>query len=640
MRTVLRPEVLLSVWVLSAVGCGGGAGTTANGGSSSTSGGKASGDGGSSNGGTTTTNGGVTSGGSTNGGSTNGGSTNGGTTNGGSTNGGSTNGGTTNGGTTNGGTTNGGTTNGGTTNGGSTNGGSTNGGTSNGGSTSGGSSNGGSSNGGSSNGGSTTTSGGTSSGGRAATGGTATSTGGTTTSSGGSGTGGTATSSGGTTTGTGGSGGASACGSVTEQIGSVTVTAPEGVKPGWRNYRVWGSVSLNIDPVYVAPMANCGTLVCYTTGTGVGTAGTRRARVARLDANDQLVTTHDLGAFECRGIAAEPDGHFAALLWAPGSVTTCNDYTQNGRIYVSRFDASGAAGWSKELTNTSTTGLGPNCPTLFDIGESRLEFGGGKYGAYYHVHSQSGHEGDTLKYVDTAGTESTTWSWGCSHSMSNVLRFNPTDAKFMPACVTDCYPGTTSSDFTTGSIGGVYLSNKTKVIDVDAGCNGSVAGELGSGAIAPSGWKLVFNAHQNAATMGASSYNSSTMNQDIGFASITSTLAPSGGVVWLTSTASLSEADSSIERFKRACDSTEQYLVGWSEPGTAYKYKLGRVSATGTFIENPVDVTAQVKWGRRDDPFRAHVNGDIVWAWFDSAGSTSLRFARVRSGGSATCAAF
>jgi hypothetical protein len=55
---------------------------------------------------------------------------------------------------------------------------------------------------------------------------------------------------------------------------------------------------------------------------------------------------------------------------------------------------------------------------------------------------------------------------------------------------------------------------------------------------------------------------------------------------------------------------------------------------------NPVNVTAQVKWGRRDDPFRAHVKGHIVWAWFDSSGSTTLKFARVRSGGAATCATF
>jgi hypothetical protein len=255
------------------------------------------------------------------------------------------------------------------------------------------------------------------------------------------------------------------------------------------------------------------------------------------------------------------------------------------------------------------------------------------------VHSQSGHEGDTLKYVDLTGKQSTTWTWGCSHSMSNLLRYNGDDKKFMPACVTDCYPGTTSSDFPTGSIGGVYINNRNKVLDVDAGCNGSVAGELGGGAVAPSGWKIVFNAHQAPATLGQSSYSTSTMNQDIGFAGIAAGLT-SGGVVWLTTTASINEADSGIERWTPSDDATEQYVAGWAETSSPYVYKLGRVDAAGKFLEGPLDITAKAKWGRRDDPFRAHGNGDIVWAWFDAASSTTMHFARLRSGGTATCAGF
>lgn len=452
-----------------------------------------------------------------------------------------------------------------------------------------------------------------------------------------------APSTGGSVSATGGSTSTATC-SLGTQLTATSVSAPEGAKPGANNWRVWGRGSLNVAPVFTVPLANCGTLVCYTTGTGSGSAGTRTARVAYLNVNDQLVTTYNLGAYECRGLGAEPDGHFAALLWAPGTATDCNDYTVNGRIYVSRFDIAGNAGWTTELTNLSTSGLGPNCPTDFTLGDSRMDFGGGKYGVYYHVHSQSGHEGDTLKFVDTAGIATTTWPWGCSHSMSNLLRFNPASSNFMPACVTDCYPGTStsSSDFTDISIGGIYINNKNKVIDVDGGCNGSVAGELGGGAVAPSGWKIVFNAHQNAATLGQSSYSTSTMNQDIGFASIASGLT-SGAVVWLTNTTSINEADAGIARYTPTCDLTEQYVVGWSEPASsasAYKYRLGRVNASGTFIEDPIEVTATAKWGRRDDPLRTHVNGDIVWAWFDAAASTTLRFARVKSGNTATCATF
>ena len=90
-------------------------------------------------------------------------------------------------------------------------------------------------------------------------------------------------------------------------------------------------------------------------------------------------------------------------------------------------------------------------------------------------------------------------------------------------------------------------------------------------------------------------------------------------------------------RWEPAGDSQEQYVVGWLE-GTAYR--LSRVSAAGAFLEGPIDVTAKAKWGQRDDPFRQHMNKDIVWAWFDAAGATTLRFARLRSGASAECESF
>jgi hypothetical protein len=516
----------------------------------------------------------------------------------------------------------GGQTAGGTgTGGGATSGGQATGGTSSGGNASGGTGTGGTSGG--------QATGGTSSGGKA---------------SGGTGTGGVTT--GGTSAGGSATGGASGgCSALETRITTASITTPEGAKPGVSNYRIWGRSSLNIAPVFTIPLANCGSLVCYTTGTSSGTSGTRTARVAVLDANDQLVRMLSLGAYECRGLAAEADGHFAVLLWQPGSASTCADYTTNGRLWINRYDLAGTQSWSTELINNGTGGgTNLNCPTDWVLGEARLEFGGSRYGAYYHVHSSSGHEGDTLKYVDLTGVQTTQWGWGCSHSMSNLLRYSTAVARFMPACVTDCFPGTStaSTDYSTTSLGGIYLNNRNKVIDVDAGCNGNVAGELGGAALSPTGWKIVYNAHQAAATLGQSSYSTSSMNQDIGFASVawSSNAFAASNIVWLTSTASINEADSGIERWQPACDSTEQYVVGWSEPGTSYKYKLARVNASGSVLEGPTDVTTIAKWGRRDDPFRQHYNQDIVWSWFDSSGGTTLRFARLRSGGTYQCAAF
>ncbi|MCH9681346.1 MAG: hypothetical protein K0V04_07930 [Deltaproteobacteria bacterium] len=401
-----------------------------------------------------------------------------------------------------------------------------------------------------------------------------------------------------------------------ERLEVTDIEVPQGVQAGVNNWRIWGLGPLHVAPVFVAPLADCGTLVGFSTGNEP------TPRVARLDAAQGLTTVLDLPAgLQLRGLAAESDGHFGALLWDPAQQ----------RIWIRRYTLAGEEVFSTELENPDNT------PTDFGIGDSRLEFGDGTYGAYYHVHSDSGHEGDTLKWVGTEGAPSTGWGWGCSHSMSNLLRFNPAVGSFLPACVTDCFPGT-SGDFGANSIGGIYLDhNAAHVLDVDAGCNGDVAGELGGAALAPNGWALVFNAHQAPATPGQGSYDPSTMNQDIGLSMVGGDLSP-GNVVWLTSTADVDEDDASIARWEPAGDATEQYVVGWHEPqGDAWQ--LGRIDALGTFLEGPLDVGGAAHWGRRDDPFRQHYDGDVVWAWFDDPGSTTLHVARLRAGGSAECAA-
>ncbi len=410
-----------------------------------------------------------------------------------------------------------------------------------------------------------------------------------------------------------------------QRLGVKTVATPAGVMAGTSAWRIWGQGSLRISQVFTVPYADCGTLVGYTTGTA-----TPNARVTRLDANDALVATYDLGAFELRGLAAEPDGHFGALLW---------DMTVTPKqLHVTRFDAAGANPRESPLPDALAA------PTDFNIGESRLEFGGGKYGAYFHVHGVSGfangHEGDQLKWVDAAsGTVTNGWSWGCSHSMSELIRYEPGANKFLTACVTDCYPGTSGTNFATDAIGGVYLDNARKVVAVDGGCNGSVAGELGGMAPSASGWKLVFNAHQNAATMGQSSYNPQAMNQDIGFASVATSGAPAGAVTWLTTTAG-SEQNSAISAWHPEGETDEQYVIGWAETsGQTRVYKLGRYTTAGAVIEAPIDVTTTAKWGERDDPFREHKNHDLVWSWFDAAGATSFHIARLASGQTAQCTA-
>ncbi len=404
-----------------------------------------------------------------------------------------------------------------------------------------------------------------------------------------------------------------------ERLTVASVTVAEGARAGDSSWRIWGTASLKVAPVFTAPTADCGSLVGFTTGTAGPTA-----RVVKLDASDQLVASFDLGPYTLRGLAAEDDGHFAALLW--------DEAVNPAALHVQRLDASGAAGWSTALADALAA------PTDFGIGDSRLTYGDGRYGAYYHVHGISGfangHEGDQLKWLDaTSGAMTNGWSWGCSHSMSALLGYQPTDARWVAMCVTDCFPGT-SGDFAANSIGGLYLDNRTKVLDIDGGCNGSVAGELGSAAAAPSGWKVVWNSHQAPATRGQRSYDPDTMNQDVGFASIGGDLTP-GAITWLTTTIS-HESNPSIARWQPDGEDGEQYLVGWLETGLNGGYRLGVVDAAGTFTTPAIDLASAAAWGERDDPFRVHRNHDVGWAWFGAAGDTTLRVARVRSGRTCT----
>ncbi|HMI94691.1 MAG TPA: hypothetical protein VK509_25125, partial [Polyangiales bacterium] len=127
---------------------------------------------------------------------------------------------------------------------------------------------------------------------------------------------------------------------------------------------------------------------------------------------------------------------------------------------------------------------------------------------------------------------------------------------------------------------------------------------------------------------------------DIAFASVATTKMLAGAVVWLTETPGSNEADSAMARWQPAGDDAEQYIIGWLDPKPAPAYKLSRVDPAGKILEGPIDVTAKAHWGQRDDPFRTHVNGDIVWAWFEAANATTLKVARLRSDGMAQCAAF
>ena len=164
--------------------------------------------------------------------------------------------------------------------------------------------------------------------------------------------------------------------------------------------------------------------------------------------------------------------------------------------------------WSTNIDH-SMTSFNPH------IGDSRLAYGNGTYGAYFAVHGDSGwpegHEGDQLSYVDSDGIATGGWMWGCSHSMAELIDYHPTLAKWLPVCSSDCYDSK-----------GILLNDNQVVYACDGNCGGLVSAQLGQVAQAEDSWKLVFSA------LDRPSYDS----KGIGLATINGDF--SSARVWLT----------------------------------------------------------------------------------------------------------
>jgi len=324
---------------------------------------------------------------------------------------------------------------------------------------------------------------------------------------------------------------------------------------------------------------------------------------------------------QCRGIAALNDTSFGVLSWVYNS-----DFTQS-KMYVRKYTAMKASGtptlqWETELANGAS-----NFPSSFSIGDSRMELdSNGDFYVYYHVHSDDGHEGDTYFSVNSVSGEwRRIWSWGCSHSMSNLLSHNPIINKTLAVCVTDCYPGT-SGTFENNSIGGLYTEDRYLLYTMAGGCNGCVGGEVGM--IAPiyeGGWAVIFNAHSNEIGKGQAAC-SSQYTQDIGVAIVGTDKRLANPVVWLTQSPE-SENDPALARYGAFCGNgtcekagqkEQMFMVGWKQTQGS---RIAFMDTTGLLRAGPFDVShvqvdgknRAISWGSRDDTWRTLEDGSIAW---------------------------
>lgn len=310
---------------------------------------------------------------------------------------------------------------------------------------------------------------------------------------------------------------------------------------------------------------------------------------------NKIVYQRKFEGLHIRGMYVHHDGSYGVLLW--------NRKTTN--IYIAKIGSDDKEVWRVQpyegCTNTDD----------FEIGDSRLEYGNGWYYAYYHVHGIScavkGHEGDAYYKVSDQGKLENVWYWGCSHPMSNLLRYHRGSTAILAVCTSDAYPGY-----------GVYTEDKNYVYNVPANKAGKVAGEIGGLEIAYGGrWILIFNGLQPERK--DSSYSSSTDNQDIAVAFIGRDKKRQS-VKFLTDTKEINEEDGCISLMPGTFGNNAQYLVGWK---SGSDYLLSVIDANANFVVNPVSAGNYTKWGARDDSFRTYEDDkSVYWLYApDSSGN-------------------
>ncbi len=259
-----------------------------------------------------------------------------------------------------------------------------------------------------------------------------------------------------------------AAGPIESLITTTTLTLPQPLE-GYSSSRcTWDPCSLG-PRLYLAPRANGTHLVGWTDTSGNGHVS--------IVAGSTITATHDFSGRKVRGLVAHGDGTYAVLL-------------KDGVIlYLSKRTANGSQIWITNLNYHLTEDSSP-------LGDHRLAYGNGLYAAYWAVHGVDGwvegHEGDQLQYVNDSGAlQGGGWTWGCSHSMAELVGYHEGDQAFTNFCSTDCYPDPP----------GLKMNHGTNIQTAEGDCRGGVSLQLGQMAAADTGWKVVFNAENPDPTM-------------------------------------------------------------------------------------------------------------------------------------------
>jgi hypothetical protein len=374
-------------------------------------------------------------------------------------------------------------------------------------------------------------------------------------------------------------------GPLESRISAWTLTLPQSLEANTNSWCTWTYCSIG-PRLYLAPRSDGSYLVGWTDNFGNGHVSTV--------SGPSISATHNFAGNRVRGLVAHTDGTYAVLLKSGATLS------------LSKRAANGSSTWTTALNST----IAEDSSTL---GGHRLAYGGGIYAAYWAVHGISGnyngHEGDQLTFVNDSGVkQSAGWSWGCSHSMAELVGYHSNDAAFTAFCSTDCYPNPP----------GLTMNNRWSIYEGDGNCGGLVSVQLGQMEEAETGWKILFNAQDTA----------SSVAFGIGLATVVSGQSPS--VVWLTATSGTDERDPAMARI--GSGTPEQYLVGWRTKSNG-AFHLGVINASGVFLEGPEQMSPSGPgWGNRDDSFQATPGGEVAWVE-GNTGSTTLTLYRYSDAG-------
>jgi hypothetical protein len=190
----------------------------------------------------------------------------------------------------------------------------------------------------------------------------------------------------------------------------------------------------------------------------------KKVYIGKLGCDDQLVgTPFSIPAEDLQDLHADDTGGVAMVIRNATNAGTDNcgsgqlcggTSSQCQSTWLVRFNDAGTVQWETPVTNLSASRAGYDNGAIFNWKHyqhhGRIAFDGTNYAAYFaaaitvYRSGNSGcvdiHEGDRMQVVDGSGkllAGHNSFDWGCSHSWTTRIAWDPGSKAFVMTCATD-----------------------------------------------------------------------------------------------------------------------------------------------------------------------------------------------------------